>query len=219
MLKPKIYSGGDLVGQWEITLKIDGIRAFLDPVNGTATSRNGKPLYGLKNVLDILQEPMDAEIFCGSFKETMSILRASKSERRAVELTEVYPLIPLDPRLLLHTVTNPSEKFIRDTFNEVHSKGHEGLVLRQDNRWLKVKNTETFDVPVLALVEGQGQFKGCLGAFITPMGRVGTGFTHDDRKILFNESLIGVTIEVDCMSVTDKGKFRLPRFIRVRYDK
>jgi ATP-dependent DNA ligase len=98
------------------------------------------------------------------------------------------------------------------------SQGYEGLVLRQGDRWLKVKPKETYDVLVTGIVEGTGKYAGKLGALITDMGKVGTGFTDKDREDLFTLP-INTIIEVECMELTPKGKFRHPRFIRVRYDK
>ena len=48
----------------------------------------------------------------------------------------------------------------------------------------------------------------------------GTGFTDKDRTTLWNtrDSLIGKIVEVEAMEMTVAGKFRHPRFIRIRED-
>jgi DNA ligase-1 len=94
--------------------------------------------------------------------------------------------------------------------------GDEGLVVRQGNRWLKVKPINTFDVPVIGSIPGRGKHTGRMGALITPMGNVGTGFTDEQRGTEYPE---GTIIEVESQGLTPDEKFRFPRFIRVRFDK
>lgn len=53
-------------------------------------------------------------------------------------------------------------------------------------------------------------------AFMTEKGKVGTGFSNDDRKADWE---IGEIIEVEAMGLTPAGKFRHPRFSRRRFDK
>ena len=62
---------------------------------------------------------------------------------------------------------------------------------------------------------------GVLGAFLTPMGKVGTGFTDGERGQFWRErnQLLSQMVEVSCMQVTSDGKFRHPRFVRLRPDK
>ncbi len=84
---------------------------------------------------------------------------------------------------------------------------------------IKFKKSYTYDVEVIGLEEGKGRNKGILGAFITPNGNVGTGLTDKERIQYYNKHMIGTIIEVGCMELTETGKFRHPRFIRVRDDK
>jgi ATP-dependent DNA ligase len=66
-----------------------------------------------------------------------------------------------------------------------------------------------------------------MGALQTAMGKVGTGFTDEDREhfwdLDWNRNPDGtfkpVMIEVSCMQLTPDGKFRHPAFERIRYDK
>ena len=124
MIKAEHWEGHNLHGVWHFTIKIDGVRAISDGT--TVCSKRGKPLYGLDHLASAFE---DAEIFCGSFKETITVVRSHNE--RPVKLEEVYPLIPLDPRLGLATVNSPSTKFILDAMNRAIALGHEGLVLRQ----------------------------------------------------------------------------------------
>lgn len=101
--------------------------------------------------------------------------------------------------------------------------GFEGLVLRQGNRWIKVKPFETHDVPITGFVEGRGQHSGMLGIVTTALGNVGSGFSEVERIALWADAqagmLIGQIIEVSYMEFTSTGKFRHPTFIRMRPDK
>lgn len=98
--------------------------------------------------------------------------------------------------------------------------GYEGLVLRQGDVWLKVKPEETHDVPIIGFIESKKR-PGHIGAVMTPNGKVGVGFTIDERRILWTEQDVykNVIMEVSCMQLTADGKFRHGRFVRFRWDK
>lgn len=104
---------------------------------------------------------------------------------------------------------------IEETFQLVVSQGHEGLIL---DKKFKVKTEETWDVPIIGVVPGKKKYTGMMGALITPMGKVGTGFTDAQRKEDWH-SRIGMMIEVGCMQLTPDGKFRHARYHRLRWDK
>ncbi|MEE8597957.1 MAG: hypothetical protein V3S69_00265 [Dehalococcoidales bacterium] len=86
-----------------------------------------------------------------------------------------------------------------------------------------IKPSETHDVLVTDVIEGTGKYVGMMGALMTPMGKVGTGFTDADRKWFWDTRIVNkdlpLLIEVECMSVTKNGKFRHARFKRIRWDK
>lgn len=212
MNKPKLYKGGNLVGVWIATRKLDGVRALRSETGWV--SRNGKPLYNLDAISTDLK---DVEVFCGSWEKTISKVRTF--EENLVHAHEVYSLDPLDDRLLIQALYFPTEQVIRDLLDDAVERGDEGLVLRQNNKWLKVKKIETFDVKVTGIIEGKGKYVGMLGAIETEKGNVGTGLTDDQRVSMFTPDLIGTTIEVECMELTKDGMFRHPRFIRIRFDK
>jgi hypothetical protein len=209
----KLWPGTDLQGVWTFTRKIDGIHAFSDGTN--VTSRKGKPLYNIPWGASF----KEAEIFCGSFKESQSITRSSTNPPRQIYKEEIFHLDPIDPRLFMFKLLDPKIHFIIELMNATIRAGYEGLVLYGPNGEIyKVKPVETYDVPIIGITEGKGKNKGRLGAFITPMGKV-AGMTDKEREEYFTPKIIGETIEVDCMQLTPKGKFRHPRFIRMRYDK
>lgn len=207
-MKFKTYKG-EVLHNVEVSLKIDGIRAH-KTANGIV-SRANKPLYNISLDCDV------AEVFLGSWEETVSAVRTHKGS--PVKNEFIYSLIPLDPRLYLGTFEVLSPEDVTALFQDAISKGYEGIVLKSNGTYFKVKPEETYDIKVLGVIGGKGRNSGRLGALVTEMGNVGTGFTDEQRKIMFNKNIIGSTIEVSCMGLTPSGKFRHPRFIRERFDK
>ena len=211
MIKPKLWNGKDLEGVWILTYKLDGVRVLV--TDGEALSRSKKPLY---NVPPHLPDG-DYEMFFKDWETSVSMLRTKDGEE--IDIHHFHSLSPPSDSLRPVEVVNPTSWFINTVLGLVVEEGYEGLVLRQGNKWLKVKPSETYDVPVIGMVEGTGKYKGKMGALITEMGKVGTGFTDADREVFFPMNVKGLIIEVECMSLTPAGKFRHPRFKRVRWDK
>jgi DNA ligase OB-like domain len=222
VIKAKAWSGKDLKGTWHVTIKIDGVRTLWNAETREWLSRADKPLYNLP----AFDGRADCETYCGSFKETITRIRA-KTKARPITAAQMYSLDPLDPRLDDGFVTDPTAAQITVMLKNVVSNGFEGIVLRQGGVWLKVKPIETYDVPVTGAFEGEGKHKGRLGYLTTPMGDVGTGFSDEERQTFWNymlepddgRGILGKTIEVECMKLTDDGKFRHPRFLHIRIDK
>lgn len=267
MIKARPWNGKDLKGTWEVTLKIDGVRALWSPHDEQWYSRAGKPLYNIPK--PHREDLRDCEVYLGNFKDTIRATRTQTPEASGctkhpeylsrcrsigckwvegtpvIEARHLYSLDPLDSSLRWrtdfrdwalprshpeHLVTNPGAVLLRFMLGQANAAGYEGLVLRQGDKWLKVKPEETHDVLITGAVEGIGKHKGRLGALQTSKGAVGTGFTDLERESLWLWfltghsgdvpcNLEGQTIEVSCMHFTPDGKFRHPRFIRMRPDK
>ncbi|HCM1516439.1 TPA: ATP-dependent DNA ligase [Vibrio parahaemolyticus] len=219
MIKPKLYKGGDLSGLWEVTYKIDGVRALKNE-DGQIVSRNGKPLYNLDHLKDVIE---DAEIYLGSWEDTISAVRSLTN--KPVPRECVYSLQPdsYDKRLFVCQLTSPSSTTIDALLQKAIGSGYEGLVLRKYNstNWLKVKPIETYDVVITGFTSGTGRNSERLGALITPMGKVSSGLTDELREVIWNnqEEYLGQMIEVEAMELTKNGKFRHPRLVRFRPDK
>lgn len=211
MIKPKLYKGQRLKGTWDVTLKLDGVRVLFTEEG--PVSRAGKPLYNIPTSHNL----SDAEVFMVDWATTVSKVRSHNGEQ--LPLGCLYSLSPLDPRLLITTLTDPTTEQVSDLLKEARQGGNEGLVLRQGDTWLKVKPEETYDLVVTGQIEGTGKYVGMLGAVTTELGNVGTGFTDADRSLYWGKSLVGSTIEVSAMEKTPDGKLRHPRFVRERFDK
>lgn len=209
MNKATNWSGQDLVGTWLLTLKVDGVRALRASPEAPVLSRAGKPLHNLDHI-----PFLDAEVFFKSWEQSVSMVRTIDGDPVPAEC--VYSLDPLDDRLVMLQLTDPSAAEINAALASALARGYEGLVMRGPDRWLKVKPTETHDVEVLEVIPGKGKHTGRMGALMTPMGKVGTGFTDAERA---QPPAVGAIIEVECMGLTPNGMFRHPRFKRERFDK
>lgn len=241
MIKAKAWNGKALPGEWEITYKIDGVRALWTSEGWL--SRANKPLYNVPTpVLTQFRDAKpprwmpgsDCEVYLGNFRDTIRAVRTKKlkPDTPVIWPEHLFSLDPLDARLKAGTCKDLTPACIKATMKAAVRLGYEGLVLRQGDKWLKVKPEETHDVLVTGAVGGVGKHKGRLGALQTAKGDVGTGFTDKEREFFWaahmsagvvagfaSEPLIGRTIEVSCMHFTPDGKFRHPRFVRMRPDK
>ena len=220
--RPRAWNGNKLAGDWLVSVKIDGVRAIWRDEQGWF-SRANKPLY---NIPPWQQgSARDCEVFVASFRDTIRATRTKllKRDTPSIQLKHLYGLEPLDARLHWGTLTNPSVADILAQLQRANELGHEGLVLRQGDRWIKIKPEETHDVTITGFGEGTGKHLGRLGYVTTAKGAVGAGFTDTEREFLWAEAkaqrLVGQVIEVSCMQFTPDGQFRHPFFVRMRPDK
>ena len=219
----KLWNGEDLKGTWDITVKIDGINARWD--GDRFVSRSNKPIHNVNHLAGLLDPEVDEiyEVFCGNFKRSKSLTGRSKNDSELVTQFEMFDLEPIcDPRLKLVGIVDPTKENIEELFRGVLANGYEGLVLRGPNgERLKVKDKLTFDLIVLDITEGKGRNEGRVGALVTSMGKV-SGMSDAERGYFWGrngKNIIGKMIECECMELTEYGKMRHARFIRVRDDK
>lgn len=220
-IKAKPWKGTTLKGVWRVTIKVDGARMLRDP-KGNPVSRAGKPLYNLSH---IPKEITDAEIFNTNWETSMGLVRSSVNGS-PVPLDFVYSLDPVDPRLQLGSIQDPTPQLILGMMETQIARGNEGLILRQGDKWLKVKPKDTADLKVTGFQAGTGKHNGKMGALITKYGKIGTGFSDEERswwQTMFDlhglQWLQQQLIEVEYMELTSGGKFRHPRYLRLRDDK
>jgi ATP-dependent DNA ligase len=220
--RPRAWNGNKLASDWLVSAKIDGVRAIWHDEQGWL-SRANKPLYNLSPWRQGC--PRDCEVFVGTFRDTIRATRTkfANDDTPAILPKHMFGLEPLDPRLHWGTLTNPSPDDIRAQLRRANNFGHEGLVLRQDDHWIKVKPEETHDATITGYSEGKGKHRGRLGYVKTAQGAVGCGFTDIEREFLWGEGkaerLVGQVIEVSCLQITLAGQFRHPSFVRMRPDK
>jgi ATP-dependent DNA ligase len=96
---------------------------------------------------------------------------------------------------------------------------------------IKLKKGVSFDLKVLGVLEGEGKYKGTLGALLckwkdipneslTQTIRI-SGMTDAQRHEWWEDSskIIGKIVQVDAMCLSSKGLLREPRFKGIREDK
>lgn len=219
---PRSWNGKALAGDWLMTLKIDGVRAIWHDKRGWL-SRADKELHNIPPWRE--GQPRDCEVFVNNFRDTIRATRTRrfKQDTPSIAQEHLYGLAPLDPRLHWGSLTDPSPAAICARLQRAKDLGYEGLVLRQADRWIKVKPEETHDVTITGYAEGEGKHRSRLGFVTTARGAVGAGFTDRERELLWAEAqagtLVGQVIEVSCMQFTPNGQFRHPVFVRLRPDK
>ena len=208
----------ELEGFWDISYKLDGVR--VEVKDGRFFTKNGKEMFHNFPELD------DGyyEMFLGSWNKSISVMNTTT---RTVDLepTAFFRLgEDVDYRLVCTTgIHNPKFEWLLKCLDLAIGYGYEGLVLynKDKNLYYKVKPTHTFDEPILSFVEGKGKLEGMLGKVNTPRGEVGTGFSEELRQEIWDnkEKYRGKIIEVEAQSLSSKGLFRFPRFVRLRADK
>lgn len=211
-MKLKTYHFDHILTNATISYKIDGVQAVSK--DGVWTSRAGKPLYNLPLMADGTYE-----VFLGNWEDSVSAVRTH--EGTLIRQSDLYMLSPaLDVRLSWGGGRyGLSSATIQTLMENVVADGYEGLCIKADEGHYKVKPDVTYDVKVTGVTEGKGKHEGKIGAMITSMGKVGTGLTDEMRQFLTDNNPIGKIIEVKCWELTVNGKFRHPRFIRMREDK
>lgn len=226
------WNGKDLSGLWLVTYKIDGVRVFLDCKTREAYSRRHVPIpkfpEELKDKLitkysEYATRPLDFEVYRNNWATSISLTRDTKSPGFVADIDDCYMLPDdyVDKRLVGPWLSDPTEKEILNHLRVAAKAGYEGLVLRQDHKWVRVKHRFSYDVTIQNVVEGSGKYKGVIGSYSTEYGEVGSGMTDEQRRRGWFErkTLIGKTIEVECYGLTSSNKFNNAVFIRFREDK
>ncbi|CAM0008786.1 hypothetical protein VPHK436_0038 [Vibrio phage K436] len=214
------YEDGQILeGEWMVTLKIDGIRYVRNQL-GVPWTRGGKP--ALPQVEACFPAHMhDCELFRQDWSTSMSLKAAT------IQPTpdDFYSLNPIDQRLILHPGGVWAPEQVIAWRDYALSLGHEGIVMRQGDKLVKVVPLRAADVRITGWYEGNGRLRGTFGGFTTHYGRVGGGFSDEMRHKIWNiistqpSQLAGKIIQVVFREKTTKGKFRMPVFDRFRFDK
>lgn len=123
---------------------------------------------------------------------------------------------------------------IMDYYQEIRDQGGEGVIVKpmdhayvckRSHSWLKIKDCQSVDAPVVDFVEGTGKFENNLGALVIDVDgvrvNVGSGLDDATRRQIWSDRdrLKGLMVEVEYHEKTPDGSLRHPRFVRFRTDK
>jgi ATP-dependent DNA ligase len=158
---------------------------------------------------------------------------------RLGRLNKLVESVPTRPYSVIQTQVVSSMEEAKAFYALKLSEGAEGAVIKMFSlpykdhtspKQVKLKIQFTCDMKIVGIYEGEGKAKGMLGGFELESScskvkcRVGSGFTDADRKVLFNDGVVGKIVEVEANDVIDsEGKTTyslfLPVFVELRTDK
>lgn len=164
------------------------------------------------------------------YKNKNAIVRYSK-RREILDVIQENEFVKIVP--VIYKGNDIDE--ILSLLDEYRCKGAEGLManigesayeFKRSKACLKLKVMESMDLKIVGYQEGTGKYVGKLGALIVDFKGnkvgVGTGFSNEDRKYIYDnrDSLLGRVVEVNYFEITkDKNgveSLRFPSFKGIR---
>lgn len=119
-------------------------------------------------------------------------------------------------------------------YQAIRDAGGEGVIVKpldgkyeckRSYNWLKIKDRQTVDIPVIGFEEGTGKNVGKLGALVCDLNgvsvKVGGGLSDDLREKVWRNkgNYSGKLVEVEYHEMTPDLSLRHPRFMKFREDK
>ena len=136
---------------------------------------------------------------------------------------------------IIEDKTIKNKKELMQYYQNCLKLGYEGIMIKdpkglyegkRTRAWLKYKPIKEMDCRITKVIEGEGKYKGMLGAFEVQQdnknkAQVGSGFSDKHRKEFWSgrKRLIGKICEVKYQEKTNDGIMRFPVFLRLRPDK
>jgi DNA ligase-1 len=246
--------GGVLTRAMFMSVKLDGLRAIYQDGNlHTRNGHIIKGVSHITDALKAHGEfnEYDGELLIPGkhFQVSSGMIRSDGEVADAVYhvFDTRQPGLPFEQRyeaLLATTFEGPiklvkhllvvDQSKLDKTYAKAIAAGYEGLVLKtprhqyqakRSSDWLKLKEVQSVDAPVVGFYEGEGKYEGQLGGLIVDVKgievRVGSGLSDQDRVSIWNnkDNYLGMTAEVLYHEVTPRGSLRHPRFKMWRGDK
>jgi DNA ligase-1 len=192
-------------------LVVDG-KTFQD---GSGLIRSNDPTPNAQ--FHIFELPEDK----GSFTQRLNMMMNN--------IHQIGPHIFCIPHSIMHNKDD-----VMKYYDKCRNAGYEGVVIKpyeydyKGNRsytWMKMKPTETVDLKVIGIYEGQGKYEGKMGGvevmYNGKKNKIGGGWSDNQRGEywFFPDKIIGKVIEVWFMEQTDDGNMRHARFVKFRPDK
>lgn len=264
LLANKYNNGIDPTG-YIASEKYDGIRALWNGKD--IKSRTNKVIHAPKEYIKYFPKniALDGELFLnrGSFEKTTSIVSKkipvdnewknikymvfnipSVNKKFTNRLNDLQKVISKScknyskcPLVRTQHVPIKNRNHMKTLYNDVLSKGGEGLMLRdpdslyqqkRSKTLLKVKPSDDAEAIITNMIEGKGKDEGTMGALKVHLKtnnskkfKIGSGFTSKLRKNFWSKknTFIGDTVTFGHKGLTSKGIPRHPTFIRLRANK
>lgn len=229
--------------------KLDGIRGIWD--GNSLKTRNGNEISTPQEWVDDFPPfVLDGELWIdyNSFEKTSSIVRNSNSSLKEwqqvtyniFDAPNICNECPLDERmkLLEKYLKNNQSKYIKiipqipidnendleKYFNQIIAKNGEGLIIRDNKNptiAYKYKKYQDSECKVVGYQDGNGKYKGLVGAIICQANinnketifKIGTGLKDKDRV---NPPPLNSIITYRHNGITKNGIPRFPVFMRIR---
>ena len=245
-----VYHQDINIQEYWVSEKLDGVRAYWNGKN--LISRQGNifnaPLWFSKG---FPETPLDGELWIAreQFAEVSGIVRklkASDKEWQKItfmifDLPESSKNFSIRIQLMKNIVKNSASPYLKmieqqkvqnnaelqELFENVLSKGAEGLMLHRGNAFyqakrskdlMKLKKYQDAEAVVLQHLPGKGRNSGRLGAILVKTDdgtvfKIGSGFSDQERE---NPPAIGATITYKYIGKTQNGVPRFASFMHIR---
>lgn len=221
-IKAEYYNNTDLEGEWIVSYKIDGVRC-IKGADGKIYTRNNKNI-NLPKKLHL----KDCEFFYKDWETSMKIIHRETDIEPTQDM--IYELDKLDNRLYIGTFFDLTKDEIDTMLTLALMRGYEGIVLRNNDNWIKVVPNKYADVKILDIKEGKGIYQNMAGLIVTTRGNVsnfesletlGNLTDTEFRKDLLKRKndFIGQIIQVGYREILNNGKLKFARLVRFRTDK
>ena len=228
--KATTYTGQKISGEVTVSYKIDGVRMLyresqvgqpLDKFNFMTRNNKTPPGFvrflteGAKKKLALFT---DCEVYIHGqkFHDVSGPLNSHDPELGRITQQHVYPLINAldgcDNRLFIKKVIDITKEQTTQYLIEALNQGYEGIVLRTEDKWYRVKPNYTADVYITGYfeqVDKNKKPKNVLGGFTTNYGNV-TAFKDKDRVEMWKNpnQYVGKMMTVKYKELYDNGSFR-----------
>jgi len=223
------YMNGVLDG--EITFK-DGLQIDRPALAGKINSAIQGSIIDDSDLIINVFDYLDLEEFESTFCSKIYAERYKKA-------TEFLLFLKSSKFKLAETWEVSDMKELNNLFTNTINQGQEGLMLKKwdslysfkrSNAWLKLKPVLDADLTCVDVIEGEGKYKGMVGALACEgfvdgafvKVKVGSGLTDMDRQLPFDYYLNKtITVRYTHIIMNETGEYSLfaPRFIEVRFDK
>lgn len=173
------------------------------------------------NIFDIIPiEDFESQSCDIPLMERKQLLRSLITPSQNIALVPYYDIDSIDMLYSKH------DQFLKAGFEGTVIKRKDSeYMFKRSVDWLKLKECRTGEFMCVGAFQGTGRNANRLGYIKIEDGitvtRIGSGFSDEQREQYWNNQseIVGHYVEICYQEKTKDGRFRFPRFMRVRYDK